>query len=183
MYRYVNSVSELIHSIIKGNFTDGKVAVDSTLGNGNDTDFLSNYFEKVYSFDIQEIAIKNYSLKEQKNVVLINDSHEFIKEYIKEYVDVFIYNLGFLPGGDKKITTICDSTIKSLKAALDILNPKGVILIAAYPGHEEGKREAEEVLNYTKSLPKNTYGVMLHSFINRENAPMLIIIEKNEALK
>jgi len=183
MYRYVNSVSELMHSIIKSTFTQGKVAVDATLGNGYDTNFLSGYFEKVYAFDIQEVAVKNYSIKNQKNVVLINDSHELLKEHIQEYVDLFIYNLGFLPGGDKKITTICDSTIKSIKAALDILNPKGVILIAAYPGHEEGKREAEEVLNFTKSLPKNTYGVMLHSFINRENAPMLIIIEKNEALK
>ena len=183
MYRYVNSVSELMHNIIENNFTVGDISVDATLGNGNDTDFLSSHFERVYAFDIQESAVSNYSLKGNKNVVLINDSHEFIKEYIKEPVGVFVYNLGFLPGGNKEVTTKSDSTIKSINAALELLSPGGAILIAAYPGHEEGKREAEEILSFVKELPKNTYGVMLHSFLNREKAPMLIIIEKNEALK
>lgn len=180
MYTYVNSVSELIHSIVKGSFLNGKVSVDATLGNGNDTDFLSSYFEKVYAFDIQEIAVKNYALKEKNNVVLINNSHELLKEYIKEQVDVFVYNLGFLPGGDKKITTLYHSTIKSIEAALELLSAGGVILIAAYPGHEEGKKEADEIMNFCKQLPKNLYGVMLHSFINRNNAPMLIVIEKKK---
>ena len=183
MYSYVNSVSELMHNIIKSNFLKGNNAVDATLGNGNDTDFLSSHFNKVYAFDIQISAIHNYSLKEQNNVVLINDSHEYIKEYIQEPIEVFVYNLGFLPGGDKQITTKSDSTIKSINAALDLLSPGGAILIAAYPGHEEGKKEADEILTFAKNLPKNTYGVMLHSFLNRDKAPMLIIIEKNEVLK
>lgn len=182
MYSYVNSVSELMHNIIKNNFLRGNTAVDATLGNGNDTDFLSKHFEKVYAFDIQEVAVNNYSLKEHKNVILINDSHEFLKEYINESVEVFVYNLGFLPGGDKQITTKSDSTINSINAALDLLSPGGSILIAAYPGHEEGKKEADKVMALVKDLPKNTYGVMLHSFLNREKAPMLIIIEKNQAL-
>lgn len=182
MYSYVNSVSELMHNIIKSNFLKGGIAVDATLGNGNDTDFLNNHFDKVYAFDIQKSAVDNYGLKGQKNVVLINNSHELLKEYIKESVEVLVYNLGFLPGGDKQITTKSDSTIKSIKAALDLLNPGGAILIAAYPGHEEGKKEAEEIMTFAAELPKNIYGVMLHSFLNREKAPMLIVIEKNEAL-
>ena len=32
---------------------------------------------------------------------LVNDSHENFSKYINEKVDCIMYNLGFLPGGDK----------------------------------------------------------------------------------
>ena len=60
MYRYVSDVSELSHHIIKDFSYKFDVAIDATLGNGYDTDFLSEHFSKVYSFDIQDCAIKAY---------------------------------------------------------------------------------------------------------------------------
>lgn len=179
MYRYVTDVSELSHHIIKNFCTSFNIAVDATLGNGYDSDFLSENFSKVYAFDIQKYAIDNYKEKNKNNVCLINDSHENFCKYIDEKVDCIIYNLGFLPGGDKKLTTKSQSTLNSLEASLGILDTGAIVTIAIYRGHEEGKKEEEVVINYVKNLPKNKYGVILHSFLNRDNnPPLLVVIEK-----
>jgi Putative rRNA methylase. len=179
MFRYVSDVSELSHYIIKNFSYKFDSAIDATLGNGYDTDFLSGIFSKVYSFDIQRCAIDTYKTKNITNVILVNDSHEDFCKYIDEKVDCIMYNLGFLPGGDKNITTKCESTLRSLESSLNIIDKGGLITIALYRGHEEGKKEEKAVINFVQNLPKEKYGVMLHSFINRNNAaPFLIIIEK-----
>ncbi len=179
MFKYVGDISVVSHGIIEKYVGNKIIAVDGTLGNGFDCDFLSDHFKKVYAFDIQSIAIENYRAKNKSNVELIQDSHESLKEYIRENIDVAIYNLGFLPGGDKSITTNYSSTIKSIEAALHLLNSGGFVIIAVYIGHEAGAIEGEELLKFTSSLPKSNYGVMLHKFINRsEKSPYLLVIEK-----
>lgn len=179
MYRYVTDVSKLSHYIVKNFCINFNVAVDATLGNGYDSDFLSKNFAKVYAFDIQKCAVDKYTEKNINNVYLINDSHENFSKYINEKVDCIMYNLGFLPGGDKKVTTRWESTLKSLEDALNIIDKGAIVSIALYRGHEEGKKEEEVVINYVEKLPKNKYGVMIHSFANRDNnPPILIIIEK-----
>lgn len=179
MFKYVGNVTDLSHDIISKYCTDFQIAVDETLGNGYDTDFLITKFSKVYSFDIQEAAIENYPQKEAENLKLVNDSHENVDEYVKENIDAAMYNLGFLPGGDKTITTTYKSTLISLEKTLRSLNSGGLITIAAYCGHEQGKEEYEKLINYVKDLPKDKFGVMLHSYINRnELSPKLIVIER-----
>lgn len=179
MFKYVSDVSSLSQYIIKNYSANYNVAIDGTLGNGHDTDFLSSIFNKVYSFDVQEIAIEKYSEKKKENVILIKDCHSKLKEYVRENVDVVMYNLGFLPGGDKTITTEANTTLTSIESSIEILNPGGIITIAIYIGHQEGEKEGEEILKYVSSLPKDKYGVMLHKVINRsEKAPQLIVIEK-----
>lgn len=179
MFKYVSDVSKLSHYIVKNFSYKFNIAVDATLGNGYDTDFLSDNFLKVYSFDIQKCAIDAYKNKNIDNVILVNHSHEDFSKYINEKVDCIMYNLGFLPGGDKNITTKCESTLMSLESSLGILDKGGLITIALYRGHEEGKKEENVVLSFAQNLPKDKFGVMLHSFINRNNiAPFLIVIEK-----
>ncbi|WP_242835124.1 hypothetical protein [Clostridium sartagoforme] len=57
MYKYVGNISDLSHHIIESFITNKRIAIDATLGNGHDTDFLSNIFQYVYSFDIQKQAM------------------------------------------------------------------------------------------------------------------------------
>lgn len=179
MYRYVTDVSKLSHNIIKNFCINFNIAVDATLGNGYDSDFLSENFSKVYAFDIQKYAIDKYKEKNKGNVHLIADSHENFEMYIDEKVDCIMYNLGFLPGGDKALTTKWESTLKSLEAGLDIVDKGAIITIAIYRGHKEGKKEEEVLINYLANLPKNKYGVIVHSFLNRDNnPPILVVIEK-----
>ena len=63
MFKYVGNISDLSHYIIKNFVFNKEVAIDGTLGNGYDSDFLSENFKKVYSFDIQEEACIKYREK------------------------------------------------------------------------------------------------------------------------
>jgi len=179
MFKYVNDISELAQQIIERYNSNFNIGVDCTLGNGHDCDFLRKNFNKVYAFDIQEEAVNNYKNFEYDNVQCICDSHENIKKHIFENIDVAMFNLGYLPGGDKSITTKHDSSIKAVDSALSLLNEGGIITLAIYHGHDEGKVEKEKILGYLKELDSKRYGVMLHTFHNRsEMAPLLIVIEK-----
>lgn len=178
MFKYVGNISDLSHYIIKNFLENKNLAIDATLGNGYDTDFLSSMFKKVYSFDIQKEACDNYKVND-RNIVVINDSHHLFKNYISENVDCIMYNLGFLPGGNKEITTLHNTSLESIKVGLELLNSGGIMTICIYRGHDEGKIEETCILEYLKTLPKNVYGVMVHSYLNRQNiSPLLVIIEK-----
>ena len=90
-----------------------------------------------------------------------------------------MYNLGFLPGGDKEITTLHNTSLESIKEGLKILNSGGLMTICIYRGHYEGKIEESCILEYLKNLPKNKFGVMVQSYLNREDiSPLLVVIEK-----
>ncbi|MDU5107860.1 MULTISPECIES: class I SAM-dependent methyltransferase [unclassified Clostridium] len=179
MFKYVGNISDLSHYIIRDFVENKNVAIDGTLGNGFDTDFLSSLFHKVYSFDIQKEACENYIKKNNENVNIINDSHHLLKNYVDEPVDCIMYNLGFLPGGNKEITTLHETSLESIKAGLDILNSGGIMTICIYRGHYEGKIEETCILDYLKDLPKNQFGVMIQSYLNRQNiSPILVIVEK-----
>jgi len=179
MFKYVNDISELAQQIIERYNSEFKLAVDCTLGNGHDCDFLRKRFEKVYAFDIQDEAIERYKDFKYDNVECICDSHENIKNYVYENIDAAMFNLGYLPGGDKAITTQYESSIKALEATMSLLNEGGIITLAIYHGHNEGKIEKEKILRYLKDLDSKSFGVMLHTLYNRsEIAPLLIVIEK-----
>lgn len=180
MFKYVTDVSNIYHNIISTFIEDKNIAIDATLGNGHDCDFLSELFNKVYAFDIQEEAVNTYKEKNKSNVEAILDSHENFNTYIKEEsVQCIVYNLGYLPGNNKHITTIAESTLKSINVGLELLDENGIMIIALYSGHEEGLVEKNEVLKFVEKLPKNKYGVLHTEFINRaKTAPSLVVIEK-----
>lgn len=179
MFKYVSDVSSLTHYIISNFIENKNIAIDATLGNGHDCDFLASNFKKVYAFDIQKEACDKYRGMNNTNVEVINDSHHRFLEYINDNVDCILYNLGFLPGGDKNITTLASTTLVSVECGLKILTNGGIMAIAIYRGHSEGLEEENLIINYVSKLPKNIYGVMLHQYFNRSsNSPMLLIIEK-----
>ncbi|MCR1935209.1 methyltransferase domain-containing protein [Clostridium tepidum] len=164
----------------------GDVAVDCTLGNGNDTILLANLVGnegKVFSFDIQKDAIEKTKEKLKdfpyKNIILINDGHENLDKYIQEKVNLFIFNLGYLPGNNHNITTKAETTLKAVKKALKLLDDNGIVLLAIYHGHENGKEEKIVLEDLTSKLDQKVYNVMKTVFINQaNNPPILICIEK-----
>lgn len=179
MFNYTSDFSNLSHHIIDSYIHNKNIAIDATLGNGYDSDFLSAKFNKVISFDIQEKPCEYYKSKKNSNVEVINDSHDRFDKYVNSNVDCIVYNLGFLPGGDKNITTTYSSTLKSIEIGLEILNNEGLMLITSYRGHEEGNKEYSMLNEYLLSLPKNKYAVMKHEIINRTNkSPLLFVVEK-----
>ena len=179
MFFYTADFSSLCHSIIDKYILDKSLAIDATLGNGFDTDFLSSRFKKVIAFDIQKTACDFYNTKKNENVLVINDSHHKFENYINEEVNCIIYNLGFLPGGDKNITTLYETSLASIKSGLNLLKNEGLMLIVVYRGHEQGEKEESIILEYLLSLNKHKFSVMKHEIINRSSkSPMLFVIEK-----
>lgn len=168
----------------------GDITIDATVGNGNDTIFLSQIVKEtgvVFGFDIQQQAIENTRkiLNENniKNVQLFQIGHEHLQEYIPiKYhgkIASAVFNLGYLPKGNKNITTKGTTTISAIKQLLDILKINGLIVLVVYPGHEEGRLEKEELLEYLSTLDQKVTQVLTYQFINQVNdAPFLIAIEK-----
>lgn len=173
----LNRVKLICEKFIK----PGDICIDATCGNGFDTLLISNLSKHVFAFDIQMEAIeKTKKLLDENNisnVTLINDSHEYFNKYLGEYknkISLIIYNLGYLPNGDKNILTNHKTTLSSIKEGLNLLNNKGIILITCYP-HEEGKKESKEIINY---LNKNKINYKIYRNTDNINAPFLIEIRK-----
>lgn len=164
----------------------GGVAVDFTMGNGHDTLWLSqNIGEegRVYAFDIQQQALDSTAalLRRENapdNVTLIHDSHANVKEYVKTPFCVGVFNLGYLPGGDKSVTTLRESTMQAVQAALDLLDADGGLLIAVYPGHEEGTLEGEMLREYLSSISRFRVCVSCFKIINSPTSPFFFLCEK-----
>ena len=179
MYTYITNVVKLAQDIVDSKVQQRRIAVDATLGTGGDADFLATRFDKVYAFDIQQKAIDDYQSRKPDNLTLIHDSHHHFSTHISETVDCFMYNLGYLPGSDKLVTTQSATTIESMRTGLDILSSGGLMVIVIYTGHPGGKEERDAVLAFAKSLDKRRFAVLTQTFLNRsEDAPMLVVIEK-----
>ena len=181
------NVMDISKMICKQKLNNGDTAVDCTMGNGNDTVFLCRLVGqegKVYAFDIQEAAEVNTRKKledlnylERSEIIL--DGHQNIDHYVKEHIQLAIFNLGYLPKGNHEITTKKESTIEAVQKCLDLLKPNGIILLIIYPGHENGKVEKEGLHSFTSKLNQKEYNVASISFTNQiNNPPELICIER-----
>ena len=171
------SILNRVKQIMSENIKSNDIVIDATCGNGYDTLFLSKLSNKVYALDIQDKAINN-TKKLVKDAVVIKDSHSNINKYFKEKtVSLINFNLGYLPNGDKSITTNYKTTIEAINKSLILLNLKGIILITIYPGHKEGLKESVQIKKYL-----NKYQIIYHEYHNTINskAPYLIEIKKKE---
>lgn len=146
-----NSVS-FSHDIILSICHEDHIAIDATLGNGHDSLFLSSLYKHVYAFDIQDLAIKRSKqrLENQDNVTIIQDSHVNMDKYVKTNIDLVLFNLGYLPGSDKKISTNSHTTIQAIEKAYTLLNKTGTIIIIGYSRHLGGQKEIDAIEQYLK---------------------------------
>lgn len=176
------SILNKTKQIILKNIKKNDIVVDATIGNGNDTLFLSNIVTdgKVFGFDIQDEAITNTKkIINNKNVTLYKENHANIGKVLNEYknkISLILFNLGYLPGGDKTITTNHKTSIEAIKEGFNLLNNKGIILIVVYPGHEEGLKESKELLNFIKN---EDYNYNIYHNTDNKIAPYLIEIKKS----
>lgn len=191
MDNLIVKTTEMALNFLTGYVSAGDIAVDATAGNGNDTLALAKMVEvdgKVYSFDVQEYAINSTkALLENEGLskvcCLINDSHHRMKSNIPvdyhEKISAVVFNLGYLPKGQKDITTKTETSLEAVKQALMLIKPNGLILITMYCGHEEGKREKQALLDFAADLPSNDFHVVYVNMLNQpKNPPELLLITK-----
>jgi hypothetical protein len=141
----------------------GDVAVDATAGNGYDTLTLARLVlngdagtqGRVVSVDVQQKALdttSNRLLDEfsedaiESGVKFVLGNHrswENLSELVgadrESTVKAWVYNLGYLPGGDKSILTQTEDTLDSLREAADRTALGGLVCVTCYRGplHDE----------------------------------------------
>lgn len=176
----INSTKNLIEFFMSNYVKDVKIAVDMTVGNGFDSKNILEILkpEKLYCFDIQQEALDNSKklLEQYSNFELILENHKNFDKFVKENIDFAIYNLGYLPKGDKNITTNAVDVEKSLKKLLGKLNKNGVIFITFYIGHLCGQIESAEISRVLKNLEQKEFTVLKFLFENQKNNPPYVVM-------
>ncbi|HZG70360.1 MAG TPA: class I SAM-dependent methyltransferase [Chondromyces sp.] len=165
----------------------GDAAIDATIGNGNDTVFLAKLVGPsghVFGFDIQQQALLSTSKKLEEHgltdrVTLFDKGHEKAAELIPDSfsgkIAGAVFNLGYLPKGDKSIVTKPNTTISAIEQILALLKKEGIIVLVIYHGHEEGAAEKKQLLDYVQDLDQTKVHVLRYEFINQKNNPPFII--------
>jgi hypothetical protein len=186
---------DLAHTIWEKIVRPGDTVVDATSGNGHDTLALAKMAltkneGRLFALDLQKDALASCETKLREHladpilsrVKLLEQCHSQFPEEIKPgTVSLIVYNLGYLPGGDKSKTTKADTTLQSLQKALLLIQEGGCISITCYPGHSEGLLEEEKLLDFAMQLDPSRFSICHHRWVNRKKSPSLLLIQRSSA--
>jgi len=165
----------------------GDCVIDATCGNGNDTLVLATLLNTgtLYALDIQAEAISKTKEKldhspHSAKIHLLQQCHSRFPTQLKpKSIKLIVYNLGYLPKGNKKIITTPKTTLNSLSEALNLIMPGGAISITCYPGHPGGKEEESAIVDFTKQLLKEEWNVQNYRWKENPTSPSLIFMKKS----
>lgn len=175
---------------VRGVVSQGDVVIDATTGNGYDTQFLAELVSpsgRVYAFDVQGAALEKTGRRLEeaghKNVLLLNQCHSEMVNQIPTshhgYVAAVMFNLGYLPGADKQVTTSAATSIEAIAQALALIREGGVVTVLAYTGHDGGASEAQAVADSLDRLDRNQFEVRtVESQPGRTSGPRMFLITR-----
>lgn len=181
-------LTEQAHEIVGGVVRPGDIAIDATAGNGHDTLRLAQLVGEtgtVHAIDIQLAALDETRARiaaaGYRHVVFHQRSHAELPEILpasdRGRVAAVMFNLGYLPGSDKSLTTAPATTTAALHAALDSLRPGGVVTVLAYIGHPGGSEEAQAVEDLLSSInPAELECRRIMAAQNPDRAPRLYAV-------
>ena len=174
------------------------LAVDATCGNGHDSLFLAKtLYElgaggtgRLIALDIQQQALDNArqllaAHGVDRLAAFLLQSHADLGPILENWQNrndtharpaAVMYNLGYLPGSDKQIITLSQSTLTSLETATENLGPKGLISIHAYGGHPGGFQELEAVDAWCANLSPTDWTVARYSMHNKPRKPEALFL-------
>ena len=185
------SLTKLAHSIVKRAIQPGDTAIDATAGNGHDTLFLAQCVQqqgRVFSIDVQHSAIESTAEKLQSkgvtHVIQIEGDHSVILDQLtqeSETARAIMFNLGYLPGGDKQRITTKDTTRKAVSSGLRLLSTGGVMTVTAYRGHPGGQEEASAVEEIAQQVPVDNFTVdVIPGSEENNESPILFVFRRQE---
>lgn len=146
---------------------------------------MSKTSGSVYGFDIQQVALENtfkklsleFSESELQRVYLFHQNHSLFPAVILEgSVSAIMYNLGYLPGGNKEIITRPTHTILSLRSGKQLLKTGGIMTIMCYRGHDGGIDETNAVLEETSTFDRNFWEVRTYDIQKSSSTPLLVCV-------
>ena len=171
----------------------GDHAIDATCGNGKDTLALAQIlFSRgetscILGIDIQAEALQrtekllssHLTPEQLKRIFLFEQSHAtFPPQAYQLPIRLIIYNLGYLPRGNKALTTCAESTLQSIQAALPLLLSGGALSLVFYPGHPEGLREQAILTPFIEGLDPRHWQRSWYAPSPHAHAPVHLFLEK-----
>lgn len=175
---------EWAHQLLERTLPSSAIVVDATAGNGQDALFLSRFTEPdghLFALDLQPAAIENTQRLLLANGVsptrfsLLQVGHEnlasLLPEEFRGRINAFLFNLGYLPGENKSLTTLAHTTLRALNAATEFLHSSGLLCVVAYPGHPAGLEECQAVTQWMLDLPGSDFEVQHIRACNRSSPP------------
>lgn len=150
-------LTEMAQAILDPLIVSKDIVIDATAGNGFDTAFLARKVRNrglVFAIDRQPEVIDRLKLHLESNpsrqVQPILGNHAELDRLIPAEhhgrVTAVMFNLGYLPKGDKELRTSAETTSPALKHAVKLLKPGGTMTVMAYVGHPGGPEEATAVI-------------------------------------
>jgi SAM-dependent methyltransferase len=165
---------------IESELSEGALAVDATVGNGYDTLFLAHRVGprgKVIGFDVQKAALAGAKellkfVGSLDRVSLIHDSHSRLEDYLPPGAAIqgAMFNLGYLPRGNRQIITRADTTVAALRAVLDHLADRGRVTLLVYRGHEGGPEEYTELRRFLEQLSDGAWHI--EELVSNSDSPI-----------
>jgi predicted methyltransferase len=177
----------LSHLLLQRFVHPGDRVVDATCGNGHDTLLLAELTGpsgRVWAFDIQLQALETTAgrLAEAggfESVELVHAGHETMSEHCSGPLKAVVFNLGYLPGGDRTMVTRPESTLAALEQSLEFIEPGGVVIITLYPGHAGGQQERTALESRLAQLPPAGFHVWRMGQMNvHVTAPYILLVQK-----
>ena len=177
----------LAHLMLRQFVHPGNTVVDATCGNGNDTLLLAELVGatgRVWAFDIQATAIGHTARKLvdagwAERAELVHGGHEAMAERVSDGVGAVVFNLGYLPGGDRTVITRPESTLAAIEQSAALLKPGGILAVTAYPGHDGGDGECAAVDAWAAGCDPRAFHAWRMGQANvPATAPYLILIQK-----
>lgn len=151
------TITTIAHWYLRNLLPKNALVVDATCGNGHDSAYLAELVLPegfLLAIDIQPEAVRATSHRlsetgapQDRWLCTVADHRELpsiLPPRLKSGLDAAVFNLGYLPGGSKSVTT-AQTSIEALQRALPMLKPTGFLLITSYPGFPEGLEEHNQL--------------------------------------
>lgn len=181
--RHLTDIVPFAHALLQRALQPGDCAIDATAGNGHDTLLLAQWVGasgQVVAFDVQAQAIAATRERLQahglaERVRLVHAGHETVLQHVRGPVQAAVFNLGYLPRSDKRVTTRAASTLAALDGILQLLQPHGLMVLVVYHGHAGGKDERSAVEAHVSRLDPATVRVVRYGLANVPNDPPYVL--------
>lgn len=178
------SLTQVAHQYLQSVLQAGDLAIDATAGNGYDSVVCAQCIQpggELHFIDCQAQAITATEQRlaqiqglQCRLIPRLGDHAQVLARLQARFTGrakAIIFNLGYLPGSDKRIQTQAHSTRCALEAAQQLLHPKGLMLVTAYRGHPGGQEEADCVAQWMEQAVQNGAQASCHSPENTRAIP------------
>ena len=189
----LGSLTTLAHQFITQHLPPEAIVIDATLGNGHDALFLAQTVgEKgqLYGFDIQMAAIEQTTERLNNHSVtascqLFHQCHSTMINCIPSdlhgRIAAIMFNLGYLPHGNKDIITRSETTLLALQQATVLLGANGILTILSYPGHPGGSDETQQVNQWIAELDEQ-FEKKCYFDPDNPKSPVLFLLKKTSSI-